>query len=89
MRLFLSYAAKETVFDSLAILELGRRVFLIAIYCLKDQMDLEQVTLNFIDYPLEESLPDCLEPSFDQQAPHLQALFKSSIAFKKEKSSRA
>lgn len=36
IRSFLSYIIKEEVFDPLAVLELGRRIFLIILYTMKE-----------------------------------------------------
>ena len=86
MRLFLSYIVKEKkTFDPLAILELGIRIFLIALYSIKDEMDANDVIKKVSEVPLSDNIPVDYYPDPDTFDKQLLPFYESAIAFRSEK----
>lgn len=52
LRSFLSYIIKEDVFDPVAVLELGRRIFLIILYVLREKIPIEMAINQYSALPL-------------------------------------
>ena len=85
IRIFLTYLIKTDLFNKYAILEFGRRIFLIILYSLRDQTSIEDTVRSFQEYPLDMDLPENFTGEHDESIPFFNSLWKRSEAFRKEK----
>ena len=58
IRVFLTYLSKEDILNPYAVLEYGRRLFLIVLISLTNQNSIQNVVQDFAEYPLDTDLPD-------------------------------
>jgi hypothetical protein len=58
IRSFLSYIIKEDVFDEVGVLELGRRIFLIILYSMKENIPIEMAIDHYCAISLKDEFDD-------------------------------
>ena len=84
IRSFLSYLIKEKVIDEFSLLELGRRIFIILLLTVKQQLPIEVLIEQYSDMSLEDQMEVNIDVTDDKESFEY-AMWKSAEAFKKKK----